>query len=168
MACKWRLARMRTLTILSVLQTLGILVLVGHSFKGTNEVVAESSSRRPVAQVMPSSVATHVDDAADAADEQRLLQAIREELARLQNQLQMQGAVASPAVAEISRNDSVSRDARDSVAQQIENYRAMGPISEAQMFELQSAIVKLDPASRKQMMSRLIRALNAGELEGRL
>jgi hypothetical protein len=51
---------------------------------------------------------------------------------------------------------------RDAVAQQIEAYRATGTITDAQMLELQADIAQLDAASRRQMLSRLTRALNAG------
>jgi hypothetical protein len=36
------------------------------------------------------------------------------------------------------------------------------------MQELQAGIAQLDDASRKQMMSKLMRALNSGDLKGRL
>jgi hypothetical protein len=44
----------------------------------------------------------------------------------------------------------------------------VGSITDQQMQELQAGIAELDEASRKQMMSTLIRALNSGELEGRI
>ena len=158
---------MRVLTVLSVLQTLGILVLVGHSFRDTSRVTEASSPARRVDRVVTLS-GTHVEEATEAAVEQRLLRSIREELARLQDQLHTQDVVASPAVAERPRNESTSREERDAVAQRIENYRAMGSISEVQMLELQAAIVRLDAGSRKQLMSRLIRAWKSGEINGRL
>ena len=80
----------------------------------------------------------------------------------------VKGGVASPAVAARPRNDSASRDERDSVAQRIENYRGTGPLTDAQMIEVQAAIVRLDDSSRKQMMSRLMRAWQSGEIDGRL
>jgi len=36
------------------------------------------------------------------------------------------------------------------------------------MTELQAEIAKLDDASRRQMMSKLVRALNSGDIKGRL
>ncbi len=57
---------------------------------------------------------------------------------------------------------------RDYVAQQIEYYRSVGQISDAEMVSLQSEIAELDSSGRKQMMSSLIKALNAGEIKGKL
>jgi hypothetical protein len=52
--------------------------------------------------------------------------------------------------------------------QQIETYRGVGSISAVQMEELQSAIAQLSEADRRQAMSRLIKAMNSGEIKGRL
>jgi hypothetical protein len=41
-------------------------------------------------------------------------------------------------------------------------------MTDAQMQELQTSIAQLDEAGRKQMMSKLMRALNSGEIKGRL
>lgn len=53
------------------------------------------------------------------------------------------------------------------VEQQIENYRGTA-ISDAQMQDLQADIAQLDDATRKQMMGKLLRALNSGDIKGRL
>jgi hypothetical protein len=75
---------------------------------------------------------------------------------------------AAPAVAQRPRDVSADLHRREAIAQQIETYRATGTITDAQMQELQADIAKLDEASRKQMMSRLLRALNSGDIKGRL
>jgi hypothetical protein len=153
---------MRTLTILSVLQTVGIAALVVHAF-GTKQPTAPeqrppSSSARPLssASLAPAS------GAASSVGEERLRAIVREELARLQS------GNASSSVEAQPRNPSVDGQQREAVAQQIEGYRGAGTITDAQMQELQTNIAQLDEASRKQMMSKLIRALNSGEIKGRL
>ena len=89
---------------------------------------------------------------------------MREELA----QLQAQQPPASHAAAPPSRDEAADRRQQVLVAQQIEAYQAMGSITDQQMQELQAEIAQLAPASRKQMMIQLVRALNSGEPKGRL
>lgn len=74
-----------------------------------------------------------------------------------------------PPVPAQPRNPSAAAlQQRDLVPQQIEAYRAVGAITDAQMLELQADIAKLDAVSRKQMLSKLTRALNTGDIKGRL
>lgn len=63
---------------------------------------------------------------------------------------------------------AVEPQQRAVVEQQIENYRGVGAITESQMQDLQADIAQLDDAPRRQMMSKLIRALNSGDIKGRL
>jgi hypothetical protein len=157
--------RMRTLTILSVLQTVGIAALVVHAF-GTKEPAAPEE--RPATSYAPplsSASSAPSSDAASSVGEERLRAIVREELARLQSSAQ---GNASSSVEAQPRNPSVDVHQREAVAQQIEAYKGAGTITDAQMQELQTDIAQLDEASRKQMMSKLIRALNSGEIKGRL
>lgn len=146
---------MKTLITLSVLQTIGIAALLVHALREPTPVAPDMHSASPVA--------SPVSPAAPRVDEERLRAVIREELA----QLRVEGA-ATPAVAPRPRNPSADLQQREVVAQQIEAYRATGAITDAQMQELQAEIAKLDDASRKQMMSKLIRSLNSGDIKGRL
>lgn len=54
------------------------------------------------------------------------------------------------------------------IEQRIDAYSAAGSITDSQMQELQAEIAQLDEASRRQMMSRLVRALSSGDIKGRL
>ena len=143
---------MKTLMTLSVLQTIGIAALVVHTFhKGAPDVRAANPPMATVSAVAP------------GIDEQRLRAVIREEFARGQVAIE-----ALPAAASQPRNASADRQRREVVEQRIEAYSSAGAITEAQMAELQAEIAKLDESSRKEMMSRLVRALNAGDIKGRL
>lgn len=157
--------RMRTLITLSVLQTVGIAALVAHAF-GTHH--SDDPSQRPATAApaqISSSFAAPPGGAVPSVSEEQLRAIVREEVARLQSTAQ----VNSPSSVEAApRNPAVDADRRDAVAQQIEVYRGSGAITEVQMQELQADIAQLDAASRKQMMSKLIRALNSGEIKGRL
>ena len=149
---------MRTLIILSVLQTVGIAALVVHAFAAKHSIDPE---QRPLS----SSIAQPTSGAVPHVGEERLRAIIREELARLQSTAQVN---ASPAAAPSPRNPAIDADRREAVAQQIEIYRGVGAITDAQMQELQVEIAQLDVTGRKEMMSKLMRALNSGEIKGRL
>jgi hypothetical protein len=151
-----KVARVKTLITLSVLQTIGIAALVMHAFR----------EERPVApEVRPSSAA----QSTIGFDEQHLRAIIREELTRLPGQSGL-SADAPPPVATParSRDPIADQHRRETIAQQIDAYRSAGAITDAQMQELQADIAQLDDASRKQMMTRLMRALNSGDIKGRL
>jgi hypothetical protein len=157
---------MRTLIALSVLQTIGIAALVVHSFGAKH--AAGPEQRAPSASAPQISPAKESPTSGDAPSvpsvgEERLRTIVREELARIQAQ---RNASSSPAAQ--PRNPSLDVQRREAVEQQIETYRGVGAVTDAQMQELQADIAQLDDASRKQMMSKLIRALNSGEIKGRL
>ena len=150
---------MKTLITLSVLQTIGIAVLVVHALR---------EDRSPFTDARPAQSLASASAPADAPriDEQRLRSIVREELAREHNR---PVAASPPPVPTQSRDPSAAQlQQRDVVAQQIEAYRALGTITEAQMQDLQVAIAQLDAVSRRQMLSKLTRALNTGDIKGRL
>jgi hypothetical protein len=148
---------MKTLMALSVLQTIGIALLVVHAFREEHHPVADA----PLAPAAMSAPA-----GASQLDEERLRAILREELAQ-EHIRPVQEPIPTDAVR--PRTPSTAElQQRDGVAQQIEAYRAAGTITDAQMQELQADIAKLDAASRKQMLSKLTRALNTGEIKGRL
>jgi hypothetical protein len=107
------------------------------------------------------------DGAALFADEERLRNVVREELGRLQGPPNTPSSASSVRRAH-GRDEPIHLQQQQLIAQQIENYRAVGSITDEQMQELQVNIAQLDAESRREMMSRLIRALNSGELKGRL
>jgi hypothetical protein len=144
----------KTLITLSVLQTIGIAALVVHAFR---------EEQPPVSDARPSSSAQSTISSSASTNEQQLRAIIREELSRLQSQ-----PVPLPAPPERPRDPVADQQRRNAVAQQIEAYQAAGAITDSQMQELQADIAQLDAASRKQMLSKLIRALNSGDIKGRL
>lgn len=155
---------MKTLLTLCVLQTMGIVALVVHAFGDGTDARRVGQSSAPSTKIVAPHTHDRVDDAALLADEKRLRTLLREELA----QLQAQQPPASHAAAAPPRDEAADRRQQVLVAQQIEAYQAMGSITDQQMQELQAEIAQLAPASRKQMMIQLVRALNSGELKGRL
>jgi hypothetical protein len=151
---------MKTLMTLGVLQTIGIVALVVHAFRAEHPGPQERAANPSVA-----SLATAAEP---AADDERLRAIIREELSREHVRPAAANDI-SPATPKPPRAPTAADlQQRDAIAQQIEIYRAAGTISETQMLELQSAIATLDDASRTQMMGKLMKALNSGDIRGRL
>jgi hypothetical protein len=150
---------MKTLMTLSVLQTIGIAMLVVHAFREEHRPIPDATAAQPAAAVSSAAGASRVD-------EERLRAILREELAQEHIRPMHEPIPTAPSP---SRSPSTAElQQRDVVAQQIEAYRATGAITEAQMLELQADIARLDAASRRQMLSKLTRALNTGEIKGRL
>jgi hypothetical protein len=158
---------MRTLITLSVLQSLGILVLIIYFVGREDRIEPQQRLQNPATTASPAPMRAAGDGTSLLADEERLRNVIRQELAKLQAQPNAHSGPSPPVVAR-PRNESADRYRLEQIAQQIDAYRAAGSISEQQMQELQAGIAQLDAASRKQMMSKLIRALNSGDLKGRL
>jgi hypothetical protein len=155
-----KVARVKTLITLSVLQTIGIAALVAHAFREEHPAAPD---------LQPSITSESTIGSSASTDEQRLRAIIREELTRLQSELgtPAETPTATPAPSR-PRDPAVDQQRHEAVAQQIENYRSAGAITDTQMQELQTDIAQLEDASRKQMLSKLIRALNAGDIKGRL
>lgn len=154
---------MKTLIALSVLQTIGIVVLLLHVIDNERGPASTLHAANP-ATIAPSPFASRSDTPAALADEGRLRAIIQEELAA-QLKVRSHDTVPPPAAV---RDEASDRLRQERIAQQIEAYQAAGSITDAQMQELQAQIAGLDDASRKRMMSKLIRAMNSGDIKGRL
>ena len=55
---------------------------------------------------------------------------------------------------------------KDSVSKDVDNYIGFGKIAPAEMATLQMKIARLPPQDRREILSRLTKAMNAGDLEG--
>ena len=141
------------------MQTIGIAALVVHAFR-EEQPAPDALASPPAAAIAPG--------AAQIVDEERLRRIVREELAQQHNRPASGHDMSAAQAAPPRAATAADLQRRDNIAQRIEAYAAMGAISDTQMMELQTDIARLDPASRRQMMSRLVRALNSGDLKGRL
>ena len=101
-------------------------------------------------------------------DEDQLRKIIREEFAAQLGALTESNAQDHPAAILGPEDETKNQYQRELVAQQLNYHTSVGSISDRDMLKLQGEIAKLDAASRKKMLSELTRALNSGELEGRL
>lgn len=142
---------MKVLATLGVLQTLALAVLIFRSHG------AEPQSHPASAAVMPPASVTVVAPCDEACVRRILREELAPHMARLQPAASMPSAPA--------RDEAKDRARRAAVAQQFENYKSAGAITQQQMFLLQAEIAQLDPASRDQAMRSLARAINRDEIK---
>ena len=148
---------MRILAALSILQTLGIgaILLLTLQERSPQSAVTHQPT-------LAAHRAADKDDHSSARIDARLREIAREEIAAAANRTD----TPSPPTERSATTENIV--AREQVAEQIELYRSVGAIDDAQMQELQSRIAALPDPDRQRMMSALIRAMNAGEIDGRL
>lgn len=112
----------------------------------------------------PKVLGTTAGSPANSASLRQIQAMLRQELALL---------TAPPAVTVIPAvtdpQDLIDRELLfDLVDQEVDFYINHGAISNQEMSNLQLEIAKLDPSGKKQAMSRLVKAINSGQLDGRL
>jgi hypothetical protein len=140
-------------------------VMIGRAATGRN-------SPEPV-DVAGRSLESHeagdpvADRGVSCADEETLRRIIREELsARLATSpgsADTSGSAAAPYPSHPADN---SRQLA-AVSEQLDRHIAAGSISDADMAALQMEIGKLDKNGQRDMLSKLMKALNSGALQGR-
>lgn len=160
---------MRILVALSVLQIAAIVFLASRVMGPGPGGPDRAAGADPV----PTSISAEAANPSPAstevrplADERLLRRIVREELAA---QLSLRAAPDEDAV---ETHDPIleaeQQEQRERVEQDIAYYIGVGKISDAEMRSLQADISRLDKEGQKQALSRLVQALNSGELEGRL
>lgn len=161
---------MRTLKILAFAQTgLLVLLLSGIVRLDEREIGAVPAKQDTLASgPFAKSVASSNAAIAHYPDEDRLRKIIREELSAQLDLLQVSNQHIDKNVAPDSINEPERDNRREQVFQKLEYYSSVGSISDMEMQQLQTDIAKLDAVSRKEVLSQLSRALNSGQLEGRL
>jgi len=155
---------MRVLIGLAAVQTMllaviGLKVLsleadVAAARDASLDALAETAQLRQLSKT-PQPAMQFADAPSLSADDLR--QIVREEIAALPAP-QMQATAAPRAVSE--------RDL-DAVRQRIDAFSARGAIEPAEMTDLQATIARLPPDARQEMFSRLTKAMNDGEIDGR-
>lgn len=164
-----RIPKMKTLTVISILQIVAILLLFGK-LANIEEIVGRSTPATVAVPLSsnPFQSAQNPVESTVYADESRLRQVIREELvAQLGQQAGFEARV-NPAVTPGPGDSAEIERRREQVFQQLEYFSSVGRISDSEMAKLQMDIAKLDAAGRTAALAELSRALNSGSLEGRL
>lgn len=159
---------MRLLWVLSFVQTgclVALLFTAGNDPASPDrdtwsETVLERSAALPASDTVSDASRT------EAIEPALLRRIVREELA-----LQLDG----PASAASSGGGGTSSprhptDPRqvDAIRDRIEYYQRAGNISGTEIDRLLGKIAKLDSANRKAMLSKLVRSMNEGEIDGRM
>ena len=161
---------MKTLIILSLVQTGILLMLLGKFVLfGPDSTVAGYAGRNTLMSDPFNDPAT--DRHATAIyymDDNQLRQIIREELGALLDSKSGPETEKDAVVASNAIDNTEIQYQRELVAQQLDYHTSVGSISDTDMQKLQGEIAKLDEAGRKEMLSKLIQALNSGGLDGRL
>lgn len=162
---------MKILTVLGLVQIAAILFLYAR-LSDIDHRLDQSMTAGQRASVsddsMESRIPSSSNDVIVYADEDLLRQIIRDELSAHPDSLSGPGTQASPIPASGLVDKDEYKRRREQVAEQLSYYTSVGSISNAEMQKLQVDIARLDPASRKEMLMELNRALNSGRLEGQL
>ncbi len=168
---------MKILIAVSALQTLAIVFLGARVMSmdaglsvlqaaPSTQATTPAQSPRPI-ENFPSAAPSPAAGVALFPEDVR--QIIREELAALDlSGAQQPGASArSPLAQSDGPVQTPETDAlKNEVASSIGYYIAQGEIGESDMANLQLKIARLPPAQRTEMLGRLTRAMNRGELKG--
>jgi hypothetical protein len=153
----------RLLWVLSLGQTLAIVFLATRLVTAAGEPppVAASRARAPG----PALAAGSAPADCRCPDAEQLRAIVVEELAAWSDaESRPAREIEPPATAPLPADPA--RFAQ--VQEEIERHIKVGVISDADMSRLQENIARLDPPARKRALGKLIKAMNAGLLEGRL
>ena len=161
---------MKILTALVVVQLAVLLALFMRVILLENDIAAARNAPQSTPSI-ESSAPSETDRTITVTglpNAERIREIIREELA-----LQLSDLSTAASDSEASAVDSVYAGAeyeyrRESVVQSIDYYVSAGRITEIEMADLQQQIASLGPEDRREMFRQLVRALNNGELDGRL
>ncbi len=162
---------MKILTVLGLVQIAAILFLY-TKLADIDHRLDQSMAAGQRASVSDDSTESRTlsssNDTSVYADEDLLRQIIRDELSAQLDSRSGPGTRAGPVPASALVDKDEYKRRREQVAEQLSYYTSVGNISNAEMQKLQTDIARLDPASRKEMLMELNRALNSGRLEGQL
>lgn len=161
---------MKTITILSLVQTGILLILLGKIVFFEEESTIPGDAEQNISASIPFDDPPTESHAATAyyPDENRLRKIVREELAAQLGGLSEASAQKESAAVLEPEDEAKYQYQRQQVAQQLDYHTSVGRISDTDMQKLQMDIAKLDEAGRREMLGKLTQAMNSGGLKGRL
>lgn len=144
-------------TVLLVIQALCLLVLVVLLL------------RAPTPSPTPTQTAAdpYTITVAPPIDEARLRRIIREEVQALAAVQSGASGISTPTL-QAPRDRAADHEQRAYVEQQLAYLTSVGEASQSDLMYLEHEIAKLSPADRREMLNRLARAINAGQIKGHL
>ncbi|GAA0853198.1 hypothetical protein [Aliiglaciecola litoralis] len=165
---------MKVLVCLNILQLVFIGFILTKLFNLESQIVAQQTEPSP-------SISEHSHNANldantlfvdDALNEHAdfLRGVIHEEITASLRENQTAKLATTPSAKPYAANPppEVDQEYLSEVQSDFDYYLSDGQISDLNMAIFQSKIAKLDQQNRKEMLRKLVRALNSGELEGRL
>jgi len=157
---------LKALFALCILQTVVLFFLASRVIMLDEGVATVRTTNSAIdrSQVHPSAQQSTVSVSAFPI-ETRLREIIREELAS-----QLDGiafAQAGVDLESVNKSDPTYERRRDSVGQSVDYYVSTGTINEQDMAHLQQEIARLNPEDRMAMLSKIVSAMNGGQLDGR-
>jgi hypothetical protein len=155
----------RFLLALNVLQTIGVFVLLSWSVHESQSCLEPRLQATSVTTASPHSMGSDSERIASSPDEERLRTIMREELRRQLQSHANEYRAPAPAVVEQPRDAAEDRRRQELVAQQVETYISVGSITQQQILDLQAQMAPLDAKTRTKVMSRLMKAVNSGDLD---
>ena len=166
----------KTLTVVVVVQTAVLLLLFVKVAAIDARMMAadDFTGRAPVPGLIETRPDTGFSNERQSAsvasfpNEQQLRQIIRDELIAHIDVQKTGNDRTGPAAIRDEITEIEYQYRREQVGERINYFSSVGRISGAEMEKLQSEIATLDNAGRREMLGKLIRALNSGELEGNL
>ena len=152
---------MKTLFVLSFVQIVLILYLVAseRNVNSSHESQHESLINESALQLTGDTTYAKTS----GFDEDSLRQIIREEFAKHMTRRDTAN-VTSQTLKDETENQYLSEE----VELRIEQLKGIGQISQVEMMTLESDVMRLREVDRRRMMSKLVTALNAGEIKGHL
>ena len=162
--------QLKTIIILCLVQTGILLILLGKIVFFEEESTDLGDASQNISVNNPFDERPTDSHAATTyyPDENRLRKIVREELAAQLGALSEVSTQEDSATVLEPEDEVKYQYQRELVAQQLNYHTSVGRISDMDMQMLQMEIAKLDEAGRREMLGRLTRAMNSGELDGRL
>lgn len=157
---------MKMIMTLLILQLAVLAALVYKNIEVDKRLVEISLQleAEPTGITVEPSLATAKSDV--GLDEKNLRRIIRSEFMALTDAMAQTPPESPEPLTNIDPAENALR--LDIVKQELAYYIERGEISDLEMQNFQSEIARLDKESQKKMLGQLIRALNSGDLKGRL
>ena len=161
----------KSLIVLLILQTAFLLVLFGKLVVIEEQLAPATrlEKNEPVRGTANLRPADHyAADYSRDLDETQLRRIVREELKAYSSALSVLPTRVPSETSPDAVDEAANQYQMDFVAQKVEYFKSVGDVSDAEMQDLLTEIAKLDKAGRNEMLGRVIRAMNAGEIRGLL
>ena len=166
---------MKIFTVLFSLLQIAVIVAVLFKLDTLDQNIAElvraqsnlASNELPPSPLAMTTPAVNQSDTQPSQEQIRIV--IREELsAALLTAFPEQPSIQAGRLNSRYQDESEHQNQLENVSDQIDYHMRQGAISDQEMSALQIELTTLDQAGRNLMMRKLVRALNSGDLKGRL